>query len=117
MGIDLDAFEDFEVIASDEVIFKYPNGEMKPGKIFLSAPVIVPNDSIQAEMWGCIPGTIGLKAKGPIFGMSALHSLLLAIRFLQMRLKAFQEEGGEVLYADGSSEHFILNDYYNLVSS
>lgn len=117
MGFDLDAFEDFEVIACDEVIFKFPDGEMKPGKIFLSAPVIVPNDSIHAEMWGCIPGTIGLKAKGPIFGMSAFHSLLLAIRFLQMRLKAFKEDGGEVLFADGSSEHFILDDYYNYIKS
>jgi hypothetical protein len=83
--------------ASEEVIFQHPDGTRTPGLIAIGAPEPTGDD------WGCRFALDGLDKRmaGPIFGITALQALLLAIRLIGYRLHDFRQKGGQVLEPDG----------------
>lgn len=83
--------------ASEAVLFVHPDGARAPGLIAVGVPEPAGDD------WGCRFALDGLDERmaGPIFGMTALQALLLAIRVIGYRLYDFRQRGGQVLEPDG----------------
>lgn len=79
-------------IAEASVVFVHPNGTRSAGRIALGAPVT------RERHCACQVALDGMEAQRPIYGESTLQSLLLASRYLGMRLHDFLSRGGRVLY-------------------
>jgi len=82
-------------IAEEPVVFVHPDGTRSPGRIALGAPVRHELDC------ACQAALDGLERSVAIYGSTTLQALLLASRFLGMRLHDFLSRGGRVLYPPG----------------
>jgi hypothetical protein len=87
-----------EWIAEEQVVFVFPNGTRRDGRIAIGLPVRDHHDA------RCPVALDGLQQCGPIFGASTAQALLLAIRFLGVRLHDFLSRGGRVVYPEGVIE-------------
>lgn len=87
-------------IAEERVIFVHPDGRRSPGRIAVGLPVQVdPAEStcpIALDGFHTIPR--------PIHGGSNLQALMLAVRFLGMRIHDFLSKGGRVLDPDDDTD-------------
>ena len=81
-------------IAEQRVIWAFPSGERRDGRIAIGTPVARPeqNDAL------CAYALEGLEyVAGPMFGASAMQALCMALRFVGLKLRRFQAAGGIVL--------------------
>ncbi len=85
-------------IAEEAVVFVHPNGIRSTGRIALGAP------SIRESDYACEVALDGLERSLAIYGASSLQALLLASRFLGMRLHDFLSTGGRVVYPPDDGE-------------
>ena len=82
-------------IAKEEVVFVHPDGHRQAGRIAVGVP-----EQLSSNEARCPISLDGLERTRPIHGASTLQALLLAIRFLGMRLHDFTSNGGRVVDAD-----------------
>jgi hypothetical protein len=87
-------------IAEQSVIFVHSNGHRSLGRIAVGLPIQV--DSVEARCLAVLDG-IDRRPIG-ISGSSTLQALLLAVRFLGMRLHDFLSKGGHVLDPEDDSD-------------
>jgi hypothetical protein len=85
-------------IAEEPVVFVHPNGTRTAGRIALGAPVRREHDC------ACQVALDGMERSVAIYGDSTLQALLLASRYLGMRLHDFLSRGGRVLYPPDADE-------------
>jgi hypothetical protein len=87
-------------IAEEKVIFVFPSGRRILGRLALGLPTQV--DSTEAR---CVATLEGLDSRPyPIIGASTMQALLLAARFMRMRLQDHLSKGGRVLDPDAKSD-------------
>ena len=85
-------------MAEERVVFVFPDGTRRDGRIGVGLPV-------QREQDAQCPAVLeGFEPTRQIFGDTTLQALLLAIRFLGMRLHDFLSRGGRVLYPEGAND-------------
>lgn len=80
-------------IAEEKVVFVHPDGRRTVGRIAVGVP-----EQVGPDEASCPIALDGLERTRPIHGGSKLQALLLAIRFLGMRLHDFLSKGGRVFY-------------------
>ena len=85
-------------VAERHVVFVFPGGVRKPGRIALAAPTRGENRC------ACQIALDGLERSVAIFGQDTLQALLLAARFIGWRLHAFLEQGGRILGEDSDED-------------
>jgi hypothetical protein len=82
-------------MAEEQVVFVHPDGRREAGRIAVGLPEqLDPNEA------RCAISLDGFERTRPIHGGSTLQALLLAIRFLGMRLHDFTSKGGRVVDPD-----------------
>jgi hypothetical protein len=86
-------------IAEEPVTFVHPGGRRVLGRIAIAEP-----HSVNTEEASCEIALDGLERTHPIHGASTLQALMLAIRFLGMRLYDFTLKGGRVLHPDEDAD-------------
>lgn len=87
-------------IAEERVVFVYPSGQRRPGRIAVGLPVQV--DALEAR---CAVALEGIDPQPiSIGGSSTLQALLLAAQFLGVRLHDFVAHDGRVRYPRSKSE-------------
>ena len=79
-------------IAEEPVVFVYADGRRNAGRIAVGLP-----EHVGADEARCSIALDGLERTRPIHGATTLQALLLAIRFLGMRLHDFMLKGGRVV--------------------
>lgn len=87
-------------IAEEKVVFLHSDGRRNAGRIAVASPVQI--DAGEAHCGVALDGFHAVP--GPIIGASTLQALLLAVRFLGMRLHDFVATGGRVLHPDDDSD-------------
>jgi hypothetical protein len=84
-------------IAEEHVIWAFPDGTRKEGRIAIGEPELAPGGETN-----CAYALDGLEyVAGPIKGGGALQALCIALRFVGWKLYAFQAAGGRVLDEEG----------------
>jgi hypothetical protein len=86
-------------IAQENVVFVDVDGRRSSGRIAVGRP-----EQVSAVEATCTVALDGLERTWPIRGTSTLQALLLATRFLGMRLHDFISKGGRVVYPDGDDD-------------
>lgn len=76
-------------------MFVHPDGRREAGRIAVGVP-----EQIDTNEARCPISLDGFERARPIHGGSTLQALLLAIRFLGMRLHDFTSKGGRVVDPD-----------------
>jgi hypothetical protein len=82
-------------IAEEHVVFVHPNGDRRRGRIAVGLPARGP------EHASCPIELEGLEPCKTIHGDTTLQALLLAMRFLGMRLHDLLSRGGRVIFYPG----------------
>lgn len=82
-------------IADEHVVFVLSDGQRVSGRISVAAP-----EQVSTNEAKCSVVLDGLEREWDIRGASTLQALLLAIRFLGMRLHDFLSKGGRVVDPD-----------------
>ena len=83
-------------IAEKAVIWAFPDGEQRPGRIAVGMPTMI------GEHTGrCTIALDGFEPERPIVGEGTLQALLLALRLGGYRLHDFTSRGGRVLTPAG----------------
>lgn len=86
------------MIADQEVIWVFPNGERRTGRIAIGTPWIVPGGDGEAR---CGFSLEGLEDAGdPLSGDGTLEALILVVRHVGWRLHVFTSGGGYVTRQD-----------------
>ncbi len=85
-------------IAEERVVFVLPDGRRSVGRIAVGLPTVGPDNA------SCLISLDGLEPCPSIGGVSTLQALLLATRFLGMRLHDFRSCGGRVLDPETDEE-------------
>lgn len=81
-------------IAEQQVVWVFPDGERRPGRIAFGQPLVVPGGDGEAR---CAYALDGLEEIGdPLSGDGTLEALILAVRFVGWRLHVFSARGGHV---------------------
>jgi hypothetical protein len=86
-------------IVDEAVIYVYPDGQRRRGRIAIGHPT-----AVTPEEGSCAISLEGYdRLRTPIVGCSPLQALLLAIRLMGSMLRSFIDRGGQVLGAkDGA---------------
>jgi hypothetical protein len=85
-------------IAEQRVIWVFPDGERRPGRIAVGEPWVVPGGNGEAR---CACLLEGLEDTGdPLAGDGTFEALIIAVRFLGWRLHVFASHGGYVTRQD-----------------
>ena len=82
-------------IAEQSVVFVHPDGRRVPGRIAVALPELVGPEEAQ-----CAIALDGLDPGRAVHGASTLQALVLALRFLGMRVHDFMSKGGRVVDPD-----------------
>lgn len=99
--------EDFVLTVDEPIMLQDFAGAKRPGNIVIGAPVFYEGDERWPKCWYCYFHLEGLTGTSLVAGMSSLHSLLLAWKFIQNKLDDFIESGGKILDENGE-EDFCL---------
>jgi hypothetical protein len=94
-------------IAELPVVFVHANGRREDGRIAVGLPFVV--DEHQKS---CAVALDGMDRGGVISGGDTLQALLLAVRFLAMRLHDFTSKGGRVLYRGDAGDEVPLDAFF-----
>ncbi|MCW5822721.1 MAG: hypothetical protein KIT34_07945 [Cyanobacteria bacterium TGS_CYA1] len=97
------SIENSQIIAEEMVIFNFPNGGSRKGRIFITAPVYDIGDKETEPCWWCLRGIDGLVDVVPLGGNSSLYVLTAAIASVKITLDEFRKAGGQIQFTDGSS--------------
>ena len=86
-------------IAEDPVIWVFPSGERRPGRIAICAPEPNPSPDVEGDTtWVCWWFMEGLwHQPRPSLGEGSLQPLMLALKMIGYELHAFLSRGGQVL--------------------
>jgi hypothetical protein len=87
------------VIAEQRVVFLFPGGQRRPGRIAIGLPELVTPDEAR-----CTVVLDGMQPPTPVHGASTLQALALALRLARTRLRDFVADGGRVLEPEGNSD-------------
>lgn len=97
-----------KIIAEACCIFKSAKGEMRPIKIYLRAPY-----KLGDEEWGSYCHAEGLFEKEiRIHGISYMQALCLALAFLKLQLRSFEEQGGSFYYPEDVSSPLLADELF-----
>jgi hypothetical protein len=101
-------------IAEDRVVWVFPSGEKREGRIAIAAPVPDPRPDIEGDTtWKCEAVLEGLWHRPlVVFGEGSLQPLLLMLRLLGSELHAFISRGGRlVMPEEDEGWHPILMSF------
>jgi hypothetical protein len=100
-----------QTIVESHVIWVYPSGERRPGRIAIAAPEPAPAPELgNATTWACWLLLDLIKDRPiPIFGEGSMQPLMLALQFVGHHLHAFLERGGRVLAPDEPGSAMVLS--------
>jgi hypothetical protein len=89
-------------IVEDQVIWVFPSGERRPGRIALCAPEPDPHPDVEDDStWACWWFMEGLRHKPQAaLGSESLQPLMLALQMIGYELYSFISRGGRVLTAE-----------------
>ena len=88
-------------IAEERVVFLFPDGRRRPGRIAIGLPELLRADPEEAR---CTVWLDGMQPPTPVHGGSTLQALALALRLARTRLRHFVEDGGRVLYPEDDED-------------
>lgn len=95
--------QDLDVMVEEELLFRYPNGDTKRGRLVVRRPQFSEGDDESGECWFCSSGVDGLFEPVPIFGVSSFQALILSLEVLKTWLNSFSSKGGEILFPSGEA--------------
>ena len=91
-------------IAEQQVVWVFPDGARREGRIAIGVPWVVPDGDGEAR---CACVLAGLEdAREPISGDGVLEALVLAVRFVGWRLHVLLSQGGRVIRPGWDEEDY-----------
>jgi hypothetical protein len=95
-------------IAEEHVIWAFPDGQRRKGRIAIGEPELAPGGET-----ACAYALDGLEyVAGPLRGAGAMQALCSALRFVGWKLHAFLAAGGRVLHDDEDGEEVSLESIF-----
>jgi len=97
-----------KIIAEEDYVYKSTKGEMRSIKIYLRAPY-----KLGEGEWGSYCHVEGLFDKEiRIHGNNSMQALCLALAFLKLRLRSFEEQGGSFYYPEDMSSPLLAEELF-----
>ena len=95
-------------IAEEHVIWAFPDGQRRKGRIAIGEPELAPGGETV-----CAYALDGLEyVAGPIRGAGAMQALCIALSFIGWKLHTFSAHGGRVLHDDEDLEEVDLESVF-----